>query len=114
MSLGCAKPDHVNTLQTPISGLFLTEETSYGIGPVVSDYTRVYAHLQRNGHSRKIEILSGDDVSITGVSWAPHAAIICINEGGFTDTFRNNITLIVGDTEDAEERIHFTLQDNCK
>jgi hypothetical protein len=47
--IGCAKPDRVAVFKSPDPELFYTVETYNGQGAVVSDFTRVYAHLERDG-----------------------------------------------------------------
>jgi hypothetical protein len=107
---GCARPDNVRKINSPIDGLFYTVETSYGHGAVDSDFTRVYAHLERNGKSKKILVLSGLNLTVSNIVWTgSHQNTICLR-GGITDTFRNEVTLIAGNTS---ETIRSHLQDQC-
>ncbi len=74
----------------------------------------MYAHLERNGKARKILVLSGEKSHSADIIWStPHDATLCL-EGGITDAFRNEVTLIVGDTREDSETIHNVLQEQCK
>jgi hypothetical protein len=107
---GCAKPDDVVTLKSPTDGVFYTVETSHNSGPV-SDDTRVYAHLERNGKTRKILVLAGGDLTVERIIWtSPHEGTFCL-QGGITDTFRNEVTLILDDK--ISETMHHHLQEHC-
>ena len=107
---GCSKPDHVTTIKSPIEGVSYTVETHYGHGAVNSDYTRVYAHLERTGKATRVLVLSGENLNVSNIIWAnQHENTFCLN-GGITDTFRNEVTLIAGD---ASETIHSHLQEHC-
>jgi len=109
---GC-NTDTVTTIKSPIRGVFYTVEVSKAGGPA-ADTTRVYAHLERNGKARKILVLSGENLTVGAIIWStPHNASLCL-EGGITDTFRNEVTLIVGDTPEDSETIHNVLQEQCK
>jgi hypothetical protein len=108
--LGCRNPDSVVTVQSPIEGLFYTVETSKAAGPT-SDTTRVFAHFERGGKSRKILVLSGENMTVSKVSWNnSHDATLCL-DSGITDTFRNEVTLIVGDTPEDSKTVHNHLQE---
>jgi hypothetical protein len=107
--LGCAKPDHITTLKSPSSEFFYTVETYEGHGPLSSDLTRVYAHLERNGKDDKQLVLDGDYLADTRAIWlGPNEATLCIS--GFTHTFRNRVTLHVDDSTSNTIRTH--LQEN--
>ncbi len=107
---GCANPDHVVRIASPASGVFYTVETFYGHGPAVSDFTRVYAHLERNGKAKKMLVLDGENLTIAKIIWVnPHETTLCLS-GGITGTFRNYVTLISGNNS---ETIHNRLQENC-
>jgi hypothetical protein len=107
---GCSKPDSVTTIKSPIEGMFYTVEISKAGGPT-SDTTRVYAHLERNGKAKKILVLDGENVKVARIIWNnPHDATLCL-DGGITDTFRNEVTLIVGDAPNDSETIHNHLQE---
>jgi hypothetical protein len=108
--LGCARPDEVVTIKSPTDGVFYTIETSHAAGPV-SDTTRVYAHFERNGKARKILALAGENLTVERIIWInPHEGTFCI-QGGITDTFRNQVTLILNDKID--ETMHHHLQEGC-
>jgi hypothetical protein len=108
----CGKRDSIMMVKSPTDGVYYTIEVSKAIG-LASDTTRVYAHLQRNGKTRKILVLSGEDLTVTRITWKnPHDATICL-DGGITDTFRNEVTLIVGDGLNDSESIHNHLDEHC-
>ena len=102
LMLGCRKPDFVTISKSPAEGVFYTVEVSNGVG-LASDTTRVYAHLERHGKSRKTLVLEGDDLTVGKIIWNnPHDATFCL-DGGFTNIFLNQVTLNVGNgTDDAE------------
>jgi hypothetical protein len=106
---GCAKPDHVTKMKSPLEEVFYTVETYYGRGPS-SDTNRVYAHLERNGKKKKMLVLEGENLTIAKITWdSPHEATLCL-DGGITVTFRSEVTLIAGNTS---ETIHNRLQEHC-
>jgi hypothetical protein len=51
--VGCYKPDKITTVKLPDQEIFFTIETSVGHGAISSDYTHVYAHIERNGRRIK-------------------------------------------------------------
>jgi hypothetical protein len=109
---GCSKPDEVTTIKSPTEGVFYTVETFKAGGPT-SDTTRVYAHMERHGKDKKLLVLDGENLTVTKIIWNnPHDATFCLN-GGITNTFRNEVTLIVGDTPDDSETIHNHLSEHC-
>jgi hypothetical protein len=109
---GCAKPDHVMTIKSPTVGVFYTVETFRAGGPT-SDTTRVYAHLERNGKTKRMLVLDGGNLTVTKIIWNnPHDATLCL-DGGITETFRNQVTLIVGDAPDDSETINNHLREHC-
>lgn len=108
--LACAKPDQVTTIKSPTEGVFYTVETFYGHGAIDTDVTRVYAHLERNGKSDKKLVLAGQYLEISKISWAGmHDATLCL-QGGFTNSFHNEVTLSID--RDSEE-IHNYLREDC-
>jgi len=110
--LGCAKPNRVETVNSPTNGVFYTVET-FGNGPLVSDFTRVYAHLERRGKSDKKLVIDGDYLEFSKITWNdPHDVTLCM-KGGITNTFRNEVTLIVGDRPEDSETIHSHLDEHC-
>jgi len=107
---GCSEPEHVTTIKSPVESVFYTVETFYEHGAADSDFTRVYAHLERNGKSKKVLVLSGTNITVSKIFWtAPHEDTICL-DGGITDTFRNEVTLIAGD---VSETIRSHLKEHC-
>ena len=107
---GCAKPDHVTTVKSPTEGVFYTVETFNGHGAADSDFTRVYAHLERNGKSDKKLVVDGGYLEISKIIWTgPHDVVLC-KQAGITNSFRSDVTLISGD---ASETIHNLLQEHC-
>jgi hypothetical protein len=108
----CGKPDSIMTIKSPTEGVYYTIEISKAGGPT-SDTTRVYAHLERKGKAKKILVLDGENLTVTKIIWKnPHDATICL-DGGITDTFRNEVTLIIGDGPDDSETIYNHLQEHC-
>lgn len=112
LTSGCSKPDHVTTIKSPTEGVFYTVETFKAGGPT-SDTTRVIAHLERNGKAKKILVLDGENLTVAKVIWnSPHDVTLCL-QGGITNTFRNEVTLIVGDTPNGSETIYNHLGEHC-
>jgi hypothetical protein len=112
MVSGCAKPDSVITIKSPTQGVFYTVETFKTSGPT-SDTTRVYAHFERNGKDKKLLVLDGGNLTVAKIIWNdPNDATLCLS-GGITETFRNQVTLIVGDAPDDSETINNHLQEHC-
>jgi hypothetical protein len=106
---GCAKPDHITTVKSPLDGLFYTTEDYYNHGPV-SDTNRVYANLERDGKADRVLLLEGENLTVAKITWnSPHDATICL-DGGITSTFRNEVTLTIGSTS---ETVHNHLQEHC-
>ena len=99
-AVGCVeRPEHVDTIRSPLAGLFVTVEVSYGGGPAVGDVSNIYAHLDVNGRSDKQLILSGDYFQGTRVIWqSPSDVELCLSKGALTDRYRNQVTLSVGDS----------------
>ena len=109
---GCLKPDYVTMTKSPIEGVFYTVEVFKTGGPT-SDTTRVYAHLERKGKAKKLLVLEGGNLTVAKIIWNnPHDVTLCL-DGGITDTFRNEVTLIVGDGPDDSETIYNHLQEHC-
>jgi hypothetical protein len=107
---GCAKPDHVTTVKSPTEGVFYTVETFNGHGAADSDFTRVYAHLDRNGKSDRKLVVDGTYLEISKITWTdPHDVTLC-KQAGITNSFRSEVTLISGDTS---ETIHNHLEEHC-
>ena len=97
---------------SPTKGLFYTVETSVGHGAISSDYTNVYAHLERNGKSDRKLVIGGEYLENTKIIWtSPRDATLCLQSGSFTNVFRNEVTLIAGG---ASETIHTHLQEHCR
>ena len=113
MVSGCSKPDGVTTVNSPTKGFFYTVETFKAGGPT-SDTTRVYAHLERNGKDKKLLVLDGENLTVAKIIWNnPHDATFCL-DGGITNTFRNEVTLIVSDTPADSETIYNHLREHCQ
>ena len=111
---GClAKPDRMRTIPSPNSEVFYTVETSQGIGPVSADFTRVYAHFSHGGKTRKIDVLDGEYIENTAITWtSPTDVEMCV-VSGITDTFRNEVTLITGDDLSSSYTIHNHFREQC-
>jgi hypothetical protein len=111
--LGCARPNEVKVFKSPTDGVFLSVETWYGHGPLSPDITKVYAHFERNGKEKKIVVLAGEELTLRGVSWSgPHDVTLCLGTG-YTDTYRNEVTLNVGDSPDDSQTIYTHLEEHC-
>jgi hypothetical protein len=111
---GCGKPDKLTTVMSPTEGLFYTIETSFGHGAISSDYTRVYAHLERNGKAARILVIDGEYLESVRIIWiSPNDVTLCLQPGSFTNSFRNQVTLIVGDTTNDSVTVHNHLQEHC-
>jgi hypothetical protein len=111
---GCARPERVKTFSSPRAEIFLTVETyGGGPGPLGSDVTKVYAHFERYGKSRRVLVMEGDSLTISNIIWnTPHDDTICL-DGGITDTFHNQVTLILGNGQEDSETIHNHLDEHC-
>jgi hypothetical protein len=108
--VGCGRPDRVTTVPSPVEGVFYTVETTFGHGPS-SDTNRIHAHLRRNGQAKRLLVLEGENLTVTKVNWdGPHDVTVCL-DGVITNTFRNVVTLIVGN---ASETIRNHLHEDCK
>jgi hypothetical protein len=58
-------------------------------------------------------VLSGSDLTVRNLLWNdPHHATICL-DGGITNVFRNEVTLIVGDSIADSETIYHQLREGC-
>lgn len=66
---GCAKPDHVTTISSPLEGVTYTVETTIGLGAITSIYTSVYARLQRKGRTDRALVLSGENLQVSRITW---------------------------------------------
>jgi len=107
---GCARPSSVNKIQSTRAGLYLTVETFNGNGPVASDFTRVFANLDLYGDTTKQLVVDGEYLEISKVVWPePGALTICINSG-ITNSFHNEVTLILGE---SSQTIHSILNEHC-
>ena len=108
---GCAKPDRVARVNSPMGGVFLTVETRHGQGAISNDFTRIYAHFESEGKSDKELLLDGEYLEDTKVVWLnPSEVTFCVPSGSPTDHFANNVTLHAGD---ESWRIHSRLQEHC-
>ena len=97
-------------IKSPIKGLFHTVETYYGHGPMDSDFTRVYAHLERDAKSDKELVLDGEYLEGSTIIWNdPHNATICL-KNGITDIFHNEIVFATGN---SSETLYYHLQEQC-
>jgi hypothetical protein len=110
---GCAtKPDHVKTIKSPTDGFYYTVETYLAKGgPPSPGDTLVYANLHRDGQSARRLVLEGEDLTVARIVWdGPYEATICMG-GGYTNTFRNEVTLDLGDS--ASENVYTHLDESC-
>lgn len=104
-----SKPDQVTRFNSPNDGVFYTIETYYGHGAIDNDNTRVYLHLERKGRSEKAVVLSGTYVTVKRIDWLNQKENRIYIDGGFTDTFRNQVTIFVGG---ESETFHAYLQED--
>ena len=111
---GCAKPYKVESFKSPAKGVFLTVETyNGGPGPLGTDITKVYANFEHGGRSTRKSVLEGDSLTVSKVIWSsPYDDTICL-DGGFTDIFRNQVTLDLGDRGGHLVNIHNRLREHC-
>jgi hypothetical protein len=108
---GCANPDRVVKVNSPMGGVFLTVETWHGQGASSNDFTRIYAHFESKGKSDKELLLDGEYLEDTKVVWLnPSEITFCVPSGSPTDHFANNVTLNAGN---ESWRIHSLLQEHC-
>lgn len=112
---GCARPVDVKTFRSPTAGIFFTIETyDGGPGPLGSDVTKVYAHFERHGRSTRAPVLEGDSLTVPKIIWnAPDEDTICL-DGGITDIFHNQVTLIVGNGREDSVTIRNHLDEHCR
>jgi len=110
MFFACSRSTQISTIKSPVAGIFYTVETYEGQGAIDNDYTRVYLHMERSGHSDMALVLSGTYVVVSKVEWINSTENVIFTEnGGFTDTFRNQVTLRAGG---VTETFHAYLQEN--
>jgi len=110
MFSACSRSTQISTIKSPVAGIFYTVETYEGQGAIDNDYTRVYLHMERSGQSDKALVLSGTYVVVSKVEWINSTENVIFTEnGGFTDTFRNQVTLRAGG---VTETFHAYLQEN--
>ena len=108
--LACSKPDHVAVFNSPFNEVFYTVETFNGSGPVDPDFTRVYAHLKRDGKSDKKLVMDGGYLDISKIGWTgPDDVSLCM-KSGVTNSFHSEVTLVI---DDKSETIRNHLQENC-
>jgi hypothetical protein len=109
--IGCAKPDRVAVFKSPDPELFYTVETYNGHGAASSDFTRVYAHVERDGKADKKLVLDGEYLLVGKVTWVSANEVnLCISEG-LTNSFRNEVTLSAGS---LSKTVRTHLQENCQ
>lgn len=108
--IGCAKPDRVAVFESPDPQLFYTVEMFNGHGAASSDFTRAYAHLERDGKTDKKLVLDGEYLLVAKVTWiSANEVNLCVTDG-FTNSFRNEVTLNAGS---LSKRVRTHLQENC-
>jgi hypothetical protein len=107
---GCSKPDRVAEVKLPLQGLSLLIERYNGDGPASSDFTRVYARLERNGETDKKLIIDGEYVNISKVSWRDPGILSLCASDGITNAFHNEVVLRAdGDSE----KVHTIFHEHC-
>jgi hypothetical protein len=106
---GCSRPDKLLTFPSSDDGLFYTVEEYHAGGPV-SDTDRVVAHLRRNGKSASIVVLEGGNLTIKNIEWNNQNDVTICIDGGITNTFRSQVTLLAGD---SSATVHNHLDERC-
>lgn len=108
---GCtAKPDLIVTVPSPDPNVYYTVESFRGDGPLSSEATNIYAHLNSGGKSDRQMVLHGLYLENARVTWMdPENASICLN-GGLTSEYHNKVSLSSGD---VYRNIHSHLKENC-
>jgi hypothetical protein len=99
-------------IESPEKGLFYTVETFKGHGPVDADFIRVYAHLELNGETDRKLVLDGEYLDISKITWVDRDNVKLCSQGGFTNSFHNQVTLRVNGS--PSETIHTHLLENCE
>jgi hypothetical protein len=96
-ALGCqSRPTRVVRFDSPSPHLFYTVEIWEQSGAISSDFTRVFAHFDHDGHSDKVMFLDGAYLQLKSVRWAgENEATICISEGRI-NSFNETLTLKAG------------------
>lgn len=106
---GCAKPDEVQTLKTPVPGLTLTFET-WNNGPLVSDRTKLVAHYAHDGKKDTQVIFDGAYVVISKYLWVgPEKLVLCYKSGEVAN-FTNEVTFFV---KGGVRSFHVVLKEDC-
>ena len=109
MFLACSRSTKIETIKSPVAGIFYTVETYEGQGAIDNDYTRVYLHMERSGQSDKALVLSGTYVTVSNIEWINSTENVLYMNDGYTDTFRSRVTLRAGG---VTETFHAYLQEN--
>ena len=111
---GCEKPYKVETLHTPVKGVYFTVATySGGSGLLGTDTTKVYAHFVRDGGSARSLVLEGDSLTVSRIIWRPpNIATICL-DGGLTAIFHNQVTLDLSGGRRQYLTIRNRLREHC-
>ena len=108
--IACSRHTQIAMIKSPVAGVFYTVETYEGQGAIDNDYTRVYLHMERSGQSDKALVLSGTYVTVTKIEWINSVEnVIFMENGGFTSTFQNQVTLRAGG---VTETFHAYLQES--
>jgi hypothetical protein len=107
---GCAKPSAVKVVKSPVRSVYLTIEYYNGNGPASADDVRVYAHFEQGGDTDRKLILEGEYLELSKLTWVGSNKVLICLSGGITDTFRNEVTLIIGR---ADRKVHSYLREDC-
>ena len=111
--VGCskAKPDNIIKFNSPDPSIYYTVETYHGHGAMDSDYTWVYAHVERNGKTNRELVLDGEYLKVTNIVWNDsHENTICL-DSGITNIYRNEVTISL---DGKSETIYSHLEEHCK
>lgn len=107
---GCrAMPDHIVTAPSPNPNVFYTVETHDGHGPLSSDTTDIYAHLNAGNDSDRKLVLHGLYLNTT-VTWMDSNNVSLCVISGLTSQYYNEVTLNAGQTY---RTIHNHLKEKC-
>ncbi len=110
-AVGCSGPKTIVRYNSPYDGVYYTVETMHGKGAIDDDFSSVYANLQMGSKTQREEILNGEYLEDTKVSWtSPDDVVLCM-EGGYTETFRN-VTLLSSGS--VTRSLHNHLREDCK
>jgi hypothetical protein len=92
-TVGCTKPSKIVRIDSPTPGLFYTVETYDGRGPLASDFTRVYANLERGGRKETELVLDGEYLQVEDAVWTSPTDVV-LRISGNTNSYHNFVVLV--------------------